>query len=42
MPGSFIDSNVVLLRLIGNCRLHPSAPSTVLCALDVAERFGFS
>ena len=32
----------VLLRLIGDCPLHPLAPSTVLRALDVAQRFGFS
>jgi predicted nucleic acid-binding protein len=32
----------VLLRLIGDCRLHPLTPSTVLRALDVAQRFGFS
>ena len=32
----------VLLRLIADCRLHPLAPSTVLRALDVAQRFGFS
>lgn len=32
----------VLLRLIGDRRLHPLTPSTVLRALDVAQRFGFS
>jgi len=32
----------VLLRLIGDCRLHPLAPSTVLRALDIAQQFGFS
>jgi predicted nucleic acid-binding protein len=32
----------VLLRLMGEARLHPVAPSTVLRALDVAQRFGFS
>ena len=32
----------VLLRLIGDCRLHPLTPATVLRALDVAQRFGFS
>lgn len=32
----------VLVRLIGNCRLHPLTPWTTLRALDVAERFGFS
>jgi predicted nucleic acid-binding protein len=32
----------VLLRLIADCRLQPLSPATVLRALDVAERFGFS
>ena len=32
----------VLLRLIGDCRLHPLTPATVLRAVDVAQRFGFS
>lgn len=32
----------VLVRLIRDCRLHPVAPSTILRALDVAERFRFS
>ncbi len=32
----------VLLRLIADCRLHPLSAATVLRALDVAQRFGFS
>lgn len=37
-----VKVRAVILRLIGYCRLHPVAPSTVLRALEVAERFGFS
>jgi predicted nucleic acid-binding protein len=32
----------VLIKLIQESRLHPLAPSTVLLALDIAERYGFS
>lgn len=32
----------VLLRWLHECRLHPLAPSTLLSALDVATRYGFS
>lgn len=32
----------ILLRLISDCRLHPLSAATILRALDVAERFGFS
>jgi predicted nucleic acid-binding protein len=32
----------VLLRLIADCRLHPLSAATVLRALDIAQRFGFS
>jgi predicted nucleic acid-binding protein len=32
----------VLLRWLHECRLHPLAPSTLLSALDVAARYGFS
>lgn len=32
----------VLLRLLRESRLHPLTPSTLLSALDVAERYGFS
>lgn len=32
----------VLFRLISDTRLHPVAPSTILLALDVAERWGLS
>jgi len=32
----------VIFRLISDARLHPVASSTILLALDVAERFGFS
>ena len=32
----------VISRLIADTRLHPMAPSTILLALDCAERFGFS
>lgn len=32
----------VLLRLIGTARLHPVASSTILLALDIAQRYGFS
>lgn len=41
--GYDIDAiRAVVMRLIGDCRLHPVAPSTILRALDVAQRFGFS
>lgn len=32
----------VLLRLIRTARLHPVASSTILLALDIAQRYGFS
>ena len=32
----------VVLRWMGESRFHPLAPSTLLSALDVAERYGFS
>ena len=32
----------VVLRWLVESRLHPLAPSTLLMALDVAERYGFS
>lgn len=32
----------VVLRWMSESRLHPLAPSTLLSALDVAERYGFS
>jgi predicted nucleic acid-binding protein len=32
----------VVLRWMGESRLHPLAPSTLLSALDVAQRYGFS
>jgi predicted nucleic acid-binding protein len=32
----------ILIKLIQESRLHPLAPSTVLLALDIAERYGFS
>lgn len=32
----------VVLRWLVESRLHPLAPSTLLSALDVAERYGFS
>jgi predicted nucleic acid-binding protein len=32
----------VLIKLIQESRLHPLAPSTVLLALGIAERYGFS
>ncbi|MBK1705843.1 PIN domain-containing protein [Halochromatium glycolicum] len=32
----------VLLRLMGTAQLHPVAPSTILLALDIAQRYGFS
>lgn len=32
----------VMLRWLVESRLHPLAPSTLLSALDVAERYGFS
>ncbi len=38
-----IDSiRTVLLRLIRTARLHPVASSTILLALDIAQRYGFS
>ena len=38
-----IDSiRTVLLRLIRTARLHPVASFTILLALDIAQRYGFS
>ncbi|MFB1490709.1 MULTISPECIES: PIN domain-containing protein [unclassified Thiocapsa] len=38
-----IDSiRTVLLRPIRTARLHPIASSTILLALDIAQRYGFS
>jgi predicted nucleic acid-binding protein len=36
------DIREVLLRWLSEIRLHPMSPSTLLLALDVADRFGFS
>ena len=36
------EIRAVLLRLIRSARLHPVASSTILLALDIAKRYGFS